>query len=137
MEQTLVLIKPDGVKRSLIGEIINRYERKGMKVIHIKSLKPSKNLIEKHYEEHKNKPFYPRLIEYLASDIVVAFIAEGNNAINCVRMINGATKYTEALPGTIRGDFANEEIFNLVHASDSKASAEKEIKLWFSENINS
>lgn len=132
MERTLVLIKPDGVKRNLVGEIIKRYEMKGMRVAEIKSLVPEAKLVEKHYEEHRGKDFYPRLVEYLASDMVIAMILEGVNAVKCVRNINGATKYQDALPGTIRGDFAYSESYNLVHASDSLESAEREISLWFS-----
>ncbi|MCX7694443.1 MAG: nucleoside-diphosphate kinase [Caloramator sp.] len=131
MEKTLVLIKPDGVERGLIGEIIKRYEMKGMKIKEIKSLIPTRELAEKHYEEHKGKEFFEELIKYLTSGMVVAMIIEGENAIKCVRNINGATKYQDALPGTIRGDFAYKDTYNLVHASDCKDSAEREIKLWF------
>ncbi|TDT50916.1 nucleoside-diphosphate kinase [Fonticella tunisiensis] len=133
MERTLILIKPDGVRRNLIGEIIRRYEMKGLKIVSIKSMHPSRELVEEHYAEHRGKPFFNDLIEYLTSGMVVACIVEGSNAIKCVRLINGATKYYDALPGTIRGDFACDETQNLVHASDCEEAAKREIGLWFPE----
>lgn len=132
MERTLVLIKPDGVKRALIGEILSRYEKKGLKIADIRMFTPSRELSEKHYEEHNGKTFYAELIDYITSGPVVACIVEGENAVKCVRLVNGATRYQEALPGTIRGDFANMDTYNLVHSSDSVSSAEREIGLWFS-----
>lgn len=131
MEKTLVLIKPDGVKRGLVGEIIRRYEMKGLKILEIKSVVPTKELAEKHYEEHRGKDFFDKLVDYLTSGMVIAMVLEGENAIKCVRLINGATKYQDAVPGTIRGDFAYMETYNLVHASDCEVSADREIKLWF------
>lgn len=133
MERTLVLIKPDGVKRNLIGDILNRYERKGMRIAAIKSVYASRNIVEEHYYEHKDKNFYNELIDYLTDGMVVACIVEGTNSIKCVRLINGATKFTDALPGTIRGDYAFDTTNNLVHASDSVESADREAKLWFPE----
>jgi nucleoside-diphosphate kinase len=133
MEVTLILIKPDGVKRNLIGDILNRYEKKGMRIAAIKSVYPSRSIVEEHYQEHKGKSFYNKLIDFLTDGMVVACILEGPNCIKCVRLINGATKFSDALPGTIRGDYAFEETFNLVHASDSVESAEREAKLWFPE----
>lgn len=133
MERTLVLIKPDGVRRNLIGEIIKRYEKKGLRVAAIKSVYPTVEIASRHYAEHEGKEFYERLIKFLTSGMVVAMILEGQNAVKCARIINGATKYQDALPGTIRGDFAFDETENLVHASDSLESAEREIKIWFSE----
>jgi nucleoside-diphosphate kinase len=133
LERTLILVKPDGVKRSLIGEILRRYEQKGLYITAIKSIYPTQQLVENHYDEHRGKSFYPNLIEFLTSGMVVAAVIEGHNAIKCVRLINGATKCAEALPGTIRGDFANQDTQNLVHASDSVESAGREIKLWFPE----
>jgi len=133
LERTLVLIKPDGVRRNLIGEIIRRYEMKGLRVIAIKSLYPSEELVMEHYKEHEGKDFYERLINFLTSGMVIAIVLEGKNAIKCARIINGATKYQDALPGTIRGDFAFDETENLVHASDSLESAEREMKIWFPE----
>lgn len=109
MERTLVLIKPDGVRRNLIGEIIKRYEMKGLRVIAIKSLYPTKEIAMEHYREHEGKEFYERLINFLTSGMVIAMILEGKNVIKCARIINGATKYQEALPGTVRGDFAFDE----------------------------
>jgi nucleoside-diphosphate kinase len=131
--RTLVLIKPDGVRRNLVGEILGRYERKGLKLLAIKSLKPTRDMAEEHYEEHRGKGFFEGVVEYLSSDAVIALILGGENAVKCVRAINGATKYYEALPGTIRGDFAFSMEENLVHASDSDESAEREIKIWFPE----
>lgn len=133
MEITLVLIKPDGVKRNLIGDILSRYEKKGMKISAIKSVYPTRSIAEEHYFEHKGKSFYNTLIDFLTDGMVVACVLEGPNAIKCTRLINGATKYGEALPGTIRGDYACEDTFNLVHASDCVESAEREAKLWFPE----
>jgi nucleoside-diphosphate kinase len=133
MEKTLVLIKPDGVKRNLIGEILNRYEKKGMRISAIKSVYPSRKVVEEHYYEHKGKSFYNGLIDFLTDGMVVACILEGPSCIKCVRLLNGATKFCDALPGTIRGDYAFEETCNLVHASDSVESAEREAKLWFPE----
>jgi nucleoside-diphosphate kinase len=133
MQKTLVLIKPDGVKRNLIGDILNRYEKKGMKITAIKSVYPSRDMVEEHYYEHKSKSFFGELIDYLTEGMVVACIVEGSNSIKCVRLINGATKFSDAQPGTIRGDYACEETCNLVHASDSVESAEREAKLWFPE----
>jgi nucleoside-diphosphate kinase len=133
LEKTLILVKPDGVKRNLIGEILRRYEQKGLSIAAIKSGNPTQEIVEKHYDEHRGKSFYPGLIEFLTSGMVVAAIIEGPNAIKCVRMINGATKFQDALPGTIRGDFANLDTENLVHASVSTESAEREIRLWFPE----
>lgn len=131
MERTLVIIKPDGVKRGLIGEVINRYERKGLNILDIKLLKPSKDILEKHYMEHREKPFYKELISYMMSGKVLVMILEGNNAISLVRKINGKTNPLEAEPGTIRGDFGSSVTENIVHASDSKESAEREISIWF------
>lgn len=131
MERTLVIIKPDGVKRGLIGEVINRYERKGLNILDIKLLKPNKDILEKHYMEHREKPFYKELISYMMSGKVLVMILEGNNAISLVRKINGKTNPLEAEPGTIRGDFGSSVTENIVHASDSKESAEREISIWF------
>lgn len=133
MENTLIIIKPDGVRRNLIGKILSRYEEKGMRIAAIKSLKPEPSLVEEHYEEHRGKDFYPELINYLSSDMVVALVLEGENAVKCARILNGATKFSDAQPGTIRGDFACSDRYNLVHASDSTESARREIILWFPE----
>ena len=131
MERTLVLVKPDGVQRNLIGEILGRYERKGMKITRIQSLIATKEMAEEHYAEHVGKSFYPALIEFLTSGMTVAMVIEGTNSIKCVRNINGATKFQEAVPGSIRGDYAYDPTENLVHSSDSLESAEREISIWF------
>lgn len=135
MEVTLAIVKPDGVKRGLIGEILKRYENKGLRLKAAKVVTPSIELLEKHYEEHKGKPFFKSLIEYMSSGPVFAMVLEGENAVKLVRMINGATKVEDALPGTIRGDFASSTTYNVVHGSDSVESAKREIALWFPELI--
>jgi nucleoside-diphosphate kinase len=131
MERTLVLIKPDGVEKKLIGEVIKRYEQKGMKVAKIQSLYATREMVEEHYKEHQGKTFYDELINYVTSGMIIAMIIEGPNSIKCIRNINGATRYQEAVPGSIRGDYANQETKNIVHASDSVESAEREIAIWF------
>jgi len=135
MERTFVMIKPDGVKRGLVGEIISRYERKGLRLISAKLMQASAELAEKHYEEHVSKPFFPELVEYITSGPVFVMVLEGDKAVSLVRMINGATRVEDALPGTIRGDFATSTTHNLVHGSDSIESAKREIALWFPEII--
>lgn len=131
MERTLVFIKPDGVKRGLIGEIITRFERKGLRIAAMRMLNVTRELARTHYAEHLEKPFYPVLEKFILSGPVVAMAIEGEKAIEVVRGLMGPTKFIEAAPGTIRGDFALHATENLVHGSDSAASAEREIKLWF------
>ncbi|MCR4429894.1 MAG: nucleoside-diphosphate kinase [Tepidanaerobacteraceae bacterium] len=131
LEKTFAMVKPDGVKRGLVGTILQRYEQKGLRIIKAKLMKASKELAEKHYHEHSSKPFFPDLIDYITSGPVFAMVLEGDKAISLVRLLNGATKVEEALPGSIRGDFATSTTENLVHGSDSAASAEREISLWF------
>ncbi|MDI3528467.1 MAG: nucleoside-diphosphate kinase [Thermoanaerobacter sp.] len=133
METTLAIVKPDGVKRGLIGEILKRYENKGLRLKAAKVITPTIELLEKHYEEHKGKPYYKPLIQYMSSGPVFAMVLEGENAVKIVRLLNGATKVEEALPGTIRGDFAISTTFNIIHGSDSIESAKREIALWFPE----
>lgn len=133
MERTFVMVKPDGVQRGFIGEIISRLERKGLKIVAMKMLKISKELAEEHYAEHKAKPFFSSLVSYITSAPVVAMVVEGNNAVKVVRKLVGATNPAEAEPGTIRGDLGMDLGRNVVHASDSVASAEREIKLFFKE----
>ena len=134
-EQTLVLIKPDGVKRNLIGEIISRIETKGYIIKEIKKLTPSRELLAKHYAEHEGKPIYEPLVEFMLSGDVVAMKVEGNRVIEGFRALAGATDPTAALPGTIRGDLGRDwgtkVQQNLVHGSDSVDSAERELALWF------
>ena len=131
MERTLVLIKPDGVQRGLIGEITLRLERRGLKLIALKLVQVSNELAEKHYAVHKGKPFYDGLVRYITSAPVVAMVWEGENVISAVRQTMGATRPTEAAPGTVRHDFALEVGRNLTHASDSSENAANEIALWF------
>ena len=131
MERTLVLVKPDGIHRGLIGEVIIRLEKRGLKLVGAKFTWTSKELAEKHYAVHKGKPFYPGLIQYITSAPVMAMVWEGPKAILAVRQTMGATRPTEAAPGTLRHDFCLEMGRNLTHASDSEENAKFEINLWF------
>ena len=131
MERTLVLVKPDGVQRGLIGEVISRLERRGLRLVAAKFMQVSRGLAETHYAIHKGKPFYDGLIAYITSAPVMAMVWEGPNAVAAVRQTMGATRPTEAAPGTLRHDFALEVGRNLTHASDEPANAEKEVALWF------
>lgn len=131
MEKTLVLVKPDGVQRGLVGEVISRLERRGLRLTAAKFLKVSKKLAETHYAIHKGKPFYEGLIQYITSAPVMAMVWEGPNAVAAVRQTMGSTRPTEAAPGTLRHDFALEVGRNLTHASDSPENGEKEVALWF------
>lgn len=131
MERTLVLVKPDGVQRGLIGEVISRLERRGLKLVAAKFLQVDRKLAETHYAVHKGKPFYDGLITYITSAPVMAMVWEGPNAIAAVRQTMGATRPTEAAPGTVRHDFALEVGRNLTHASDEPDNAAKEVALWF------
>lgn len=133
MEKSLVLIKPDAVEKNLIGQIINYYEKNGLKVAALKMEKASEEVAEKHYAEHKGKPFYNDLINFITRSPLCALIIEGENAIERVRKINGATNPLEAEEGTIRRAFASSKSENCVHASDSKESAIREIGIWFPE----
>ena len=133
MEETLVLIKPDGVKRQICGEILTRYERKGLIIKAMKLLQTPKELAEEHYAEHKDKPFFGELVDFITSGPVLAFVLAGKNAVTSVRTINGATNPVDATPGSIRGDYALTMDSNVVHASDSVDSATREIHLWFLE----
>ena len=131
IERTLVLVKPDGVARGLIGEIIARFERKGFRIVALKMLTFTEELVNRHYAEHIDKPFFPRLKEFTMSGPAVAMVVEGDEVVSVVRLMMGATKFTEAAPGTIRGDYAYAMPANLVHGSDSPASAAREIPLYF------
>jgi len=131
MERTFIAIKPDGVQRGLVGEVLRRFESRGMKIVALKLMRISPKLAEEHYAEHKGKDFYDRLMRYVTSGPVVAAVIECPGAIDMVRKMVGATVPAEAAPGTIRGDFGLELPLNIVHASDSPASAEREIKLYF------
>lgn len=133
MERTLVIIKPDAMERKLMGKIISIYEQEGLHISSIKILKPSVQIAERHYSEHKGKSFFNGLIEYITRGEVCVLIAEGDNAIEAVRKINGATDPAEADIGSIRGRYAISKTENSVHASDSAKSAEREISIWFPE----
>lgn len=133
MEETFVLIKPDGVKRQICGEILTRYERKGLIIKAMKLLQTPKELAQEHYAEHKDKPFFGELVDFITSGPVLAFVLAGKNAVTSVRTINGATNPVDATPGSIRGDYALTMDSNVVHASDSVDSAAREIHLWFPE----
>lgn len=133
MEKTFIMIKPDGVKRALIGEIISRIEKKGYKITKAMLFKPSEELVKEHYIEHKDKPFYGELTEYIAEEEVMAMEVEGENVIEVLRLIIGDKNPRKANPGTIRGDFANSLTENIIHGSDSEESARRELKLWFKE----
>ena len=133
MERTFVAIKPDGVKRGLIGKLIQRFEDKSYKIIAMKMINVTPEQAAKHYEEHYGKPFYDGLIKFITSGPIVAMAISGNNVILGVRHILGATKPDEADVGTIRADFSQFPSYNLVHASDSPASAERELKIYFDE----
>jgi len=131
LEKTLVLIKPDAVHMRVVGNIISKYENEMLNILHIKILIPDKELLEKHYEEHRNKDFFPELIEFMSGGRVVAMVLEGKNVISKVRKINGDTNPNKAKENTIRNLYGTDLTFNAVHGSDNLESAEREIKLWF------
>lgn len=131
MERTLVLIKPDAMQRGLATEILNRLERRGLRIAGLKLMQVEKELAERHYGEHAGKPFFPGLVEYITACPIIAAVFEGTNAVTVVRKTMGATKANEAEPGTIRADYGMEIGRNLVHGSDSVESAEREVNLFF------
>ena len=135
MEQTLVILKPDAVQRGISGEILARFERRGLRFAAMRLLKVERSLAEKHYEVHKGKFFYEDLVKMISASPVIAFVLEGPNAIAVVRSMVGATRPHEAAPGTIRGDYALVGLRNLVHASDAPETAAAEIKLWFPDGV--
>ncbi|WP_457574413.1 nucleoside-diphosphate kinase [Desulfolithobacter sp.] len=135
MERTFVMIKPDAVQRGLIGEIIHRFERRGLKIVAMKFMHVSEELAARHYAAHKEKPFYRDLIDYITSGPVVAMVLEGTGAIATARTTMGATNPAQAAPGTIRADFSLEIGRNVVHGSDGEESAAAEIGLWFGDEI--
>ena len=135
MERTFMILKPDAVQRGLVGEIVGRLERRGLKLVAMKMIRVSRALAEEHYAVHKGRPFYDGLIEYIISSPVVALVAEGTSAIAVVRKVVGATNPADAEPGTIRADFGLEIGRNLVHASDGAETAASEIALWFGEDL--
>ncbi|MCD5408376.1 nucleoside-diphosphate kinase [Candidatus Bipolaricaulota bacterium] len=133
MERTLVLLKPDAVQRRIVGRIISRFEDKGLKIVGMKLMKVTQQLAERHYEEHREKPFFSELVSFITSSPIVAMVVEGPGAIEEVRKLMGKTNPRDAAPGTIRGDFGLSITMNLVHGSDSPASAAQEIPIFFSE----
>ena len=133
LERTFVAIKPDGVQRGLVAEIIGRFETKGFKLVGLKQLKPSKDLAENHYGVHKERPFFSSLVNFITSGPVVAMVWEGEGVIASARKLIGATKPLEAEPGTIRGDLAVNIGRNVIHGSDGSDTASFEINLWFNE----
>jgi len=132
-ERTLILVKPDAFERSLTGEVIARFERKGLRIAALKLMHVDRELAERHYAEHSGKPFFPELVEFITRSPLVAMVLEGEGAIDAARQVIGATNPLEAVPGSIRGDFATEITFNLVHGSDSPNSAGREIDIFFPE----
>ncbi len=133
MNRTFAMVKPDGVEKGLVGEIISRFEKKGLKIVALKIMRITPELAEKHYGEHKGKPFFADLVNFITSGPVAAMVLEGENVILTVRTMMGATNPQDAAPGTIRGDFALTIDENIIHGSDSPESAMREIGLFFKE----
>ena len=133
-ERSLILIKPDGVQRLLVGRIIKRYEQRGLRIVGLKLIQADRALAERHYAVHRERPFFEGLVRFITSAPLVAIAVEGLNAVAVCRAINGATRPHEAAPGSIRGDLALETGQNLVHASDSLESAAQELALWFADD---
>ncbi len=131
MEQSYVMIKPDGVQKKIIGSIVDRFEAKGLTLIKAELLTISRETAEMHYREHQGKPFFGELIDFITSGPVFAMVWEGTNAVSAIRKMVGSTNPADAASGTIRGDYALDVASNIIHASDSLASAEREIKLFF------
>ena len=134
-ERTLVLVKPDAMQRGLAGEILVRFERRGLSVVAARLVHVDQDLAERHYEEHREKPFFGELVEFITSSPTLALVLEGESAIKVVRTTMGATNPVDSAPGTIRGDLALAMPDNLVHGSDSPESAEREIALWFADEL--
>lgn len=135
VERTLVILKPDAVQRGIAGEILSRFERRGLRIAALRLVKVERSLAERHYAVHKGKFFYEDLVKVISSSPVIAFVLEGPNAIAVVRAMVGATRPHEAAPGTIRGDYALVGLRNLVHASDAPETAASEISLWFPDGV--
>lgn len=132
IERTLIFIKPDGVKRGLVGEIIGRFERRGIRIVGLKMVHPNRELAERHYAVHRDKPFFEDVVRFIASGPVVAMVLECPNAVEVTRQMLGATNPLNAAPGTIRGDFGLDIEQNVIHGSSDPESAAYEINLWFS-----
>lgn len=135
MQQTLVIVKPDGVQRGLVGKILARFEERGLKIVALKMVQVSREQAEKHYAVHQGKFFYDGLVSYITSSPVAAMVLEGHEAIGVVRAMVGATRPWEAAAGTIRGDYAMMGLRNLIHASDAPETAASEVALWFPEGV--
>jgi nucleoside-diphosphate kinase len=135
MERTFIILKPDAVQRGLVSELLGRFERRGLKLVGMKFMQVSEELARKHYAEHEGKGFFAGLIQYITSAPVVALVLEGPRSISIVRAMVGATRPWEAAPGTIRADYGLDVGRNLVHASDGEETAQKEIALWFGEEL--
>ena len=133
MERTFVMVKPDGVQRGLVGEIISRFESRGLRVSAMKMMRIPRELAERHYEEHREKPFYEPLVSYITSGPVICMVLEGENVVSVVRTMMGKTNPQDAAPGTIRADLAQVTGRNVVHGSDSSESARREIALFFND----
>ena len=133
MDRTLILVKPDAFERGLTGEIVARFESKGLKIVAMKHMVVQRDQAEEHYAEHREKPFFGDLVEFITGGPLVAMVLEGHEAVKAARQVIGATNPIEAAPGSIRGDYGLEVQTNLVHGSDSDESAEREIALWFPE----
>lgn len=131
MERTYLMVKPDGVQRGICGEIVSRFEKKGLKLVAMKLMVIPKEVAENHYGEHKDKPFFPSLINYITSGPVLAMVWEGESAVSVCRNMMGKTNPKESAPGTIRGDFGMQTGMNIIHGSDSVESAEREISIFF------
>jgi nucleoside-diphosphate kinase len=131
VEKTFVMVKPDGVQRGLIGEIVSRFEQKGLKIVAAKLISVSDDLAKEHYGEHKERPFFKDLVSFITSSPVFAMVLEGDNAVTVARTLMGKTNPVESAPGTIRGDFGLTIGMNIIHGSDSVESADREIRLWF------
>lgn len=134
MERTFVMVKPDGVQRNLVGEIIGRFEAKGLRLAGVKMVHITEELAGRHYEAHQDKPFFGELVEFITSGPVVAMVLEGDNAVGVARTLMGATNPQQAAPGTTRGDFGLTIGKNVIHGSDALESAEREISLFFNDN---
>ena len=133
VQKTFIMIKPDGVQRGLIGEVVRRFESKGLQLVGAKLMNVSKELAEKHYAEHQEKPFFGELVSFITSGPVFATVWQGDDVIALARLMMGKTKPIDSAPGTIRGDFAASITNNIIHGSDSEESAQREISLWFGE----
>jgi nucleoside-diphosphate kinase len=131
LSRTLILVKPDAFERGLTGEVITRFERKGLRPVAMKQMQADEAIANEHYAEHTEKPFFGELVAFITRGPLVAMVLEGDEAVSAARQLIGATNPLEAAPGSIRGDFATEVTFNLVHGSDSDESAEREIAIWF------